>query len=609
MWAIIGSSGFEHFDEFEVIEELPRETPYGLCSNGLQRVRYQNQDALFLCRTGYEQNILPSHINYRANIFALKKYGATAILALSSVRSIQSTIKPGDLVVPYQYIDRTKALRECTFCDDSLLGYISLSQPISEEIAEKLKEIRAELDFQSHFSSVYVCIEGPQFPTMVEARCYQTMGGSVIGTTAFPEYALAREAGLHYLPCHFVVDYVPWSTEHHPFESVLQIRFENQAKALSIINCALNNLCEYAQNDCFDDGLAAALTTPEEMLTPNQKAWVSVITSSNAHKEESQTQPDISDDEFYHGTSPLPKKLADFLRFINKHKAGKKELTLEEVRKNADSLVFYADKAPEVKSVREFTVKAGSRLVKVRLYHPNPEKHLPIIVYAHGGGFVSGNLDSFDTPLRELALHTNRVVLSVDYHLAPEYPFPTQIEDVEAVIQWAYHYANDIKATNESFVVMGDSAGANLVAMATSRLKEKEPIDISAQILSYPTVDFSHSTKSMQKFAHGYLLESDQVSWYNKQYLPEDMDKKSPEASPLYVNNLDQMPTTFVMTVGYDPLRDEGLIYLEKLKLAGVTVRHYHFDNLIHGFINFSKLIPHEMQIFYNRVAAFIKQL
>ncbi|MCF6776046.1 alpha/beta hydrolase fold domain-containing protein [Thiotrichales bacterium 19X7-9] len=610
MWAIIGSSGFEHFDEFEIIEELSRETPYGLCSNGLYRIKYQQKEALFLCRTGYEQNILPSHINYRANIFALKKYGATAILALSSVRSIQPSMKPGEMVIPYQYIDRTKALRQCTFCDDSLLGYVSLSQPISEEIAEILKEKRNDFSFDMHFGAVYVCIEGPQFPTMIEARCYQSMGGSIIGMTAFPEYALAREAGLFYLPCHFVVDYVQTSTEHHPFESVLQIRSENQSKALNMVNWTLDNLGQYSQKDCNNEGLAGSLTATEEMLSPNQRAWFNVITQSNVQvdvKEEAQ-ESFVSD--FYYGTQPLPKKLADFLRFINKHKAGKKELSLEEIRKNADSLIFYADKAPEVASVREFTVKVGERQVKVRLYHPDPNQLLPIMVYAHGGGFVSGNLDSFDTPCRQLALHTNRVVISIDYHLAPEYPFPTQIEDVEAVIHWTYHHAADIKGTNDAFVVMGDSAGANLITMAVSRLRKKEEsIDFAAQVLLYPTVDFSHKTHSMKKFAHGYLLEADGVLWYNKSYLPEAMDPRSPEISPLYVDNLNQMPCTFIMTAGYDPLRDEGLIYAEKLKSLGVTVRHYHFDSLIHGFINFSKLIPHEMEVFYNRVAAFTKQL
>ncbi|MCF6764768.1 alpha/beta hydrolase fold domain-containing protein [Thiotrichales bacterium 19S3-7] len=609
MWAIVGSSGFEHFDEFEIIEELSRETPYGLCSNGLYRIKYHDQEALFLCRTGYEQNILPSHINYRANIFALKKYGTTAILALSSVRSIQSSIKPGEMVIPYQYIDRTKALRSCTFCDDSLLGYVSLSQPISEDIAEVIKQKRDDFSFNTHFGSVYVCIEGPQFPTMVEARCYQRMGGGIIGMTAFPEYALAREAGLFYLPCHFVVDYVPTSNEHHPFESVLQIRSENQSKALDVISWVLAKLNQYSLKDCNCEGLAGSLTATEEMLTPNQRAWFDVITKSNAQTDLDMIKESF-ESEFYYGTQPLPKKLADFLQFINKHKAGKKHSTLEEVRKNADSLIFYADKAPDVASVREFTVKVDDRQVKVRLYHPDPEKLLPIMVYAHGGGFVAGNLDSFDTPCRELALHTNRVVISVDYHLAPEYPFPTQIEDVQAVIHWAYHHASDIKASNDAFVVMGDSAGANLIAMAVSRLKHKnDTVKFAAQILLYPTVDFSHKTFSMKKFAHGYLLEADSVIWYNKAYVPESMEMTSAEISPLYVDNLSDMPTTFVMTAGYDPLRDEGLIYAEKLKALGVTVRHYHFDNLIHGFINFSKLIPHEMEVFYNRVAAFTKQL
>lgn len=607
MWAIVGSSGFEQFDEFEVIEELSRETPYGLCSNGLKRIRYQGVEALFLCRNGYEQNILPSHINYRANIFALKKYGATAVLALSSVRSIQSNIKPGDMVVPYQYIDRTKALRNCTFCDDNLLGYVSLSKPISEEIAEKIKKTKNKLNFPSHFGGAYVCIEGPQFPTMMDARCFQSMGGSVIGMTAFPEYALAREAGLFYIPCNFVVDYVPWSNENQPFESVLQIRYENQSKALELISWVLNNLDEYAKKDCHELGLASSLTTPDEMLTPDQRAWLDIL--RKPAKQLIKSENLAVETGFYKGSQPLPKKLDDFLQFVNKHKSEAQDISLEQVRKNTNSTVFYADKPIDIASVREFTVKVSDRQVKVRLYHPNPKEKLPVLIYVHGGGFVSGSLDSFDVPCRGICHFSNRVVISVEYHLAPEYPYPTQIEDVESVISWVFNHADDIKANNQKLVVMGDSAGANLATMAVSRLLKQDEIHFGAQILLYPATDFSHQTESMQKFAHGYLLDAKTVRWISKQYVPEGMDVKSPKISPLYADNLAQMPTTFVMTAGFDPLRDEGLMYAEKLKSLNVPIHHYHFDNLIHGFINFSKLIPHEMQVFYNRVAAFIKQL
>ncbi|MDC0535962.1 MTAP family purine nucleoside phosphorylase, partial [Francisellaceae bacterium] len=183
MWAIIGSSGFEQFDEFEVIENLPRETPFGLCSNGLQKIKVHGKTFLFLPRTSAGENVLPSNIKNRANIYALKKHGATSILALSSVRSLRPELKPGEMVVPYQFIDRTKLPRYSTFCDDNLLAYVSLAHPISEEIANQIKK-DAKFDFVTHYGQAYVCIEGPQFPTMLDAKCFQSMGAGVIGMTA-----------------------------------------------------------------------------------------------------------------------------------------------------------------------------------------------------------------------------------------------------------------------------------------------------------------------------------------------------------------------------------------------------------------------------------------
>ena len=156
MWAIVGSSGFESFDSFEIVEELSRETPFGLCSNGLFKVKIDGQEALFLNRTGLEQNILPHNINYKANIYALKKHGATSIIALSSVRSLREELKPGDMVIPYQFIDRTKSLRDSTFCEDSLLNYVSLSKPITESIAEEIRERKASFNFPIHFKQSYV---------------------------------------------------------------------------------------------------------------------------------------------------------------------------------------------------------------------------------------------------------------------------------------------------------------------------------------------------------------------------------------------------------------------------------------------------------------------
>lgn len=608
MWAIVGSSGFENFEEFEVIEELNRETPFGLCSNGFKKIKVDGHEALFLCRTGYEQSMLPSNINHRANIYALKKHGATGILAVSSVRSLRYEEKPGDMVVPYQFIDRTKRHRGTSFCDDNLLGFVSLSHPICETAANTIKDNRNQFDFDTHFGQIYVCIEGPQFPTMVDAKCFRTMGGSVMGMTGYPEYALAREAGLHYVPCNFIVDYVPWEHEVERNELIIETRENNYLKALNLIRWVVSNLTEYAQRTRHGSCLATSLNVMSHMTNPEQRAWYDVIIKQVGLSR--QTPDKVTPKQglnLYTGTKPLPKKLQEFLSFVNKYKTDKVP-SLDSVRKNADSLHMYSLKPVSIASVKDFAVKQANHKVSVRVYHPDPSQKLPISVYVHGGGFVSGSLDAFDSPVRMIAQKTNRAVLSVDYRLAPENKAPAALEDVVDVIKWAYEHGDAIKADSSRIGVIGDSAGANLATLAANQVISQDGMNLEHQVLIYPTTDMDHDYESMDLFSHGYMLDAKQVLWYRKQYLPENMNPKDPKVSPLYADHLDQLPKTFIITAGYDPLRDEGIAYAEKLHEHGVPIKHYHFDNMIHAFINFGKLVPDELETLGNRIKDFINE-
>ncbi len=606
MWAIIGSSGFEEFDEFEIVETLPRETPFGLCSNGFYRIKVGDAEMLFLCRTGQSENILPSKINYRANIYALKKHGATAILALSSVRSLQTVLKPGDMAIPYQYIDRTKGLRESTFCDDGILAYVSLTHPISEKAADIIKKQKKHFDFPIHFGQICVCIDGPQFPTMIDAKCYQAMGGGVIGMTAFPEFALAREAGLHYLPCNFIVDYVPWADDIDNNDCILQTRFDNHAKAVMLIHWVGEKLTEFAQSDCSDQGIASSISGMGDRMTPRQQSWFNVLAKSNSEviiaKE---TAESIREVTLYHGQKAVPEKLQNLLDFVNKYRKDE-ILSIEGVRKSAASLMLYAGSKVDIASVRDFAVKVEGREINVRLYHPNPKEHLPIVIYTHGGGFVSGTLDSFDAPCRHLAHTTHRVVLAIDYRLAPENPYPAGFNDIYQVAKWAYEHAADIKADHNDFTMIGDSSGGNYTALCVEKSIQTGEFTVSNQVLIYPTTDLTHNTESMREFSQGYLLESRQVNWYNAQYRPKDMNGTEPQISPLYIKDLEKMPRTMVFTAGFDPLRDEGLLFAQSLMEKGVDTHHYHFDNMIHGFINFGKLVPQECEVLYQRIERFL---
>ena len=284
MWAIIGGSGFEKFDGFEVVRELPRETPFGLCASGFKRVRVGGVEALFLSRHGAHHEWLPTEVNYRANIFALKAQGASAIVSFSAVGSLQPEFEPGHMVMPLQYIDRTKGVRKHTFCGEGIVGHMSLAHPVCESMARKVDELAKKESFTSHLGGTYVCIEGPNFSTYAESVSYRELAADIIGMTNFPEYALAREAGMNYLPCCFVTDFDCWDTSrpHVTLDEVLTIMRQNNAKAFALLKRVLaagDGLL--ADCECSAQGLRSGLLSREH-LTPAQREWLDVLVRTNS---------------------------------------------------------------------------------------------------------------------------------------------------------------------------------------------------------------------------------------------------------------------------------------------------------------------------------------
>ncbi len=283
MLGVIGGSGFEKFEEFETIELLNRETPFGLAASGFKKVRVEGKEFLFISRHGEHHEHLPSEINYRANIFAFKKLGAKAIISFSAVGSLQKEFPPGDCVIPYQYIDRTKSIRAHTFLGEGLIGHISLAKPICEVMAEKTRALVQSSDFKTHFGPTYVCIEGPYFSTKAESNAYRQMGAQIIGMSNFPEYALAREAGLPYLPCCFVTDYDCWddSIAHVTVAEVIKVMKGNNAKAFSILKSILKAGAIYNGSHAYEGGLKTGLFMPPEAIPAAKKAWVATLMESH----------------------------------------------------------------------------------------------------------------------------------------------------------------------------------------------------------------------------------------------------------------------------------------------------------------------------------------
>jgi len=259
------------------------------------------------------------------------------------------------------------------------------------------------------------------------------------------------------------------------------------------------------------------------------------------------------------------------------------ELPLESARADleANALVF----APTTFALAEVTDEniEGHR---VRAYRPHglPER-APALVYFHGGGWVTGSLDSHDAPCRVLANEARCIVLSVDYDLAPEHPFPDAPDDAVAAFRAIADHAPSLGVDTSRIAVGGDSAGGNLAAVVSADVRA-DAIRPMFQLLFYPSTDATMSMPSIKTLGHGFFLERETMDWFIDRYVPDRTMRSLPRVSPLWASDFKGLPQTLVVTAGFDPLRDEGEAYARKLKEAGVAVDYRCYGSLFHGFIN-----------------------
>ncbi|MCV7400127.1 alpha/beta hydrolase [Mycobacterium fragae] len=242
-----------------------------------------------------------------------------------------------------------------------------------------------------------------------------------------------------------------------------------------------------------------------------------------------------------------------------------------------------------VAEVRDETIAGPDGEIPVRIYRPcrGDDGRLPILVYAHGGGFVFCDLDSHDELCRDLANLFPAVVISVGYRLAPENPWPAAAEDVYAVTRWAADNA-------EAVVVGGDSAGGNLAAVTALMARDRGGPLLRCQMLLYPVIAADFDNESYRLFGKGFYNPKPALQWYWDQYVPALPDRGHPYASPLRAN-LKGLPPAVVVVAGHDPLRDEGIAYAQALDAAGVATARCAFDGAIHGFMTMPMLdIAHE---------------
>jgi acetyl esterase len=222
-----------------------------------------------------------------------------------------------------------------------------------------------------------------------------------------------------------------------------------------------------------------------------------------------------------------------------------------------------------------------------RLYRPTeatePSK---LLVYYHGGGWVIGDLDSHDDLCRFLAKHAEVRVLSVDYRLAPEHPFPAAVDDAISGYRYALEYADELGTEPDAIAVAGDSAGGNLAAVVAHHATRSDLTKPVFQLLLYPAVDATVRRRSRELFGNGFLLTDGDMNWFMNHYLPDADGRRDPRVSVLLADDLSGLPPAHVVTAGFDPLRDEGEAYARRLEESGVPVVARRFPDLIHGFAN-----------------------
>ena len=228
--------------------------------------------------------------------------------------------------------------------------------------------------------------------------------------------------------------------------------------------------------------------------------------------------------------------------------------------------------------------------VATRLYRPSGATNLGLLVYFHGGGWVIGDLDSHDQVCRLLANGSGHAVLSVDYRLAPEHPFPAALEDSVTATRWAHEHAVELGCRADRIAVGGDSAGGNLAAVVA----QLAPVPLAYQLLVYPVTDCTRSMPSYDENGAGYFLTAPAMGWFIDHYLAGDQGSPAdPRVSPLHAADhvVAATPPALVLTAEFDPLRDEGDAYAQRLASLGVPTSHVRFGGMFHGFFSLADFV------------------
>ncbi|GLY28369.1 alpha/beta hydrolase [Kineosporia sp. NBRC 101731] len=241
--------------------------------------------------------------------------------------------------------------------------------------------------------------------------------------------------------------------------------------------------------------------------------------------------------------------------------------------------------------VFELEIEGPAGPQPIRVYRPDSEGPLPVLVYFFGGGWVVGSLDTSDAICRALSTLVPCVIVSAGYRLAPEHPFPAAVDDCYAAVQWVAQHGAEIGADVERIGVVGDSSGGNLAAAMTLMARDADGPRICAQALVYPPMSNDADTESMREHNDPMFFNATSSGWFWSRYLADPADGESPLASPLKAADHSGLPPALVITAEYCPLADEGDAYADALARAGVPVEHHRYPDLPHGFVAMSAIL------------------
>lgn len=272
---VIGGSGIYNVEAVSLVKEHEVDTPFGKPSSHVLEMEVEGATFFFIPRHGKGHAISPSEINYRANIYALKLMGVDTVVSVSAVGSLKDEHAPTNFVLPSQFIDWTKGMRERTFFGEGVVGHVSTAYPVERNLQERIAKILGTTDIKHSVGGSYVCIEGPQFSSRAESEIYRGFGADVIGMTNVPEAYLAKEAGMAYATVAMVTDYDCWKEEHCSVEEIMKVMGDNYKSAQTLLVKLIPSL--FNEPIEFEPENKYAVITNSEIISSEQQKIVDTL--------------------------------------------------------------------------------------------------------------------------------------------------------------------------------------------------------------------------------------------------------------------------------------------------------------------------------------------